>query len=135
MSFTNSVQNIVRDYNKVQGVTSPTDLSTQIIRDYNVRYVSIENSSRNPIALGFTTYPTGPVPKPRLFLRGGEIKNIAINPQGSTQQYLWILDPNTHQTVGFTQPFSRNANSFVLRDGINMWWIQEYRRPSYAAAH
>ena len=127
--------NIVRDYNKVQGVTHPSDLSVQIIRDYNVRYVSIENSSRDPIALGFTTYPTGPLPKPRILLSGGEVKNIAINSQGDAQQYLWLLDPETHNTIGFTHPLSRNANQFVIRRGLNLTFVQEFIRPSYSAAH
>ena len=35
-----SIYNTVRDYNITQGVTHPSDLTTQIIRDYNIRYIT-----------------------------------------------------------------------------------------------
>lgn len=127
--------NIVRDWDKSQGVTHATDLSSQILRDYNVRYVTVENSSPFPIGVGITSYLTGPVPPIKFSLGSGEIKHLALNTQGGPTQYLWILDLETGKVVNNPTPFQRISNSFVLRHGLNKWFVQYYSRPSYAAAH
>ena len=126
--------NITRDYNKVQGTTHPTDLSYQIIRDYNIRYVTIQNSGPVFIGIGITTYPNGQTPDILITLKPGEIRHIAINSIGDALQYLWIISPETRMIVGEPSPFHSNANDFVLRYGMNAWWVQRFHRPSYAAA-
>lgn len=126
--------NVVRDYNKVQGVTHATDNHVEIVRDINYRYVSIENSSNRPIGIGIENYYAGDPAKLRFILAPGKVQDLSINSQGSTAQFIHILDPYTGKYVGNPHIFSRNSNSFVLRDGINKWWVQEFKRPSYRAA-
>lgn len=128
------MHNIVRDYNKSQGTTHPSDLSNQIIRDYNLRYVTIENSSTRPIGVAVVAYATGPIPQILFSLAGGEIKHLGVNSHGGPMQYVWLLDLQTKKPVGSATPLQSNANSFVLRDGVNKWWIQYFKRPSYSPA-
>ena len=59
----NGYVNYVRDYNKAQGTVNPTDLSYQIIRDINLRYITVQNSSLNPAGISITPYISGPTPK------------------------------------------------------------------------
>lgn len=127
--------NIVRDYNKVQGVTHPSDLSVSPVRDINVRYVSIENSGKRPIAVGITTYSDGPVPHPNFVLGGGEIKHVAINSIGEAMQFIHLMNIENGQRVGRPAPFRTDANSFVLRDGLNLWFVDTFRFPSFRAPH
>lgn len=131
---TPKVYNIVRDYNKLQGTTHPSDLSYQILRDYNNRYVTVENSSTRPIGIAITPYPSGPVPPILFVLQGGEIKHLGINTRGGPMQYIWMLDVQTNKLAGEPAPFRTNGNQFVLRDGINKWFVQVYRRASFAPA-
>lgn len=124
---------IVRDYNKVQGCSNPTDLTTQIVRDINVRYVTVENSSPHSIGVAVMPYVSGPTPPIRFLLHGGEIKHLAINSQGDDPQAIWLIDPKTKRLAGDPTLFHRHVNSFVLRDGVNKWWVQFFSRPSYRA--
>lgn len=125
--------NIVRDYNKAQGITHPGDLSYQIIRDYHIRHVSIENSGTRPIGVAITPYINGPIPKIRFTLDAGEIKHVGINSQGGPAQMIWMLDPQSGKPVNHPECLRRDANSFVLRDGLNKWYIQFFKFPSYHA--
>jgi hypothetical protein len=49
--------NHVRDYNKLQGMTHPSDIHIQTSRDINHRYITVENSGRRPIGVAIRTYP------------------------------------------------------------------------------
>lgn len=126
--------NLVRDYDKAQGTTHPSDLSYQIIRDYNLRYITIENSSVRPIGVAIKTYASGPVPPILFTLVGGEIKHLGINEHGGPMQYVWLLDIETKNPIGTPSAIRSNSNQLVLRDGINKWFIQYFYRPSYSAA-
>lgn len=128
------LHNIVRDYDKSQGTTHATDLSYQIVRDYHVRHVSIENSAVSPIGVGITAYASGPTPDVRLVLQPGEIRHVAINSHGSNMQFLWILDLQTRRVAGEPYAFRTDANQFVIRDGLNKYWVHAFKSPSYSAA-
>jgi hypothetical protein len=130
-------KSIVRDYNVAQGVTHPSDLTTHIIRDINMRYVTVENSSnRSGIGIAVAdSWDMHPVPPRNFVLAKGEIRHIGINTMGEKMQYIHILDLKTGKHVGAPYPFRTDANQFVLRDGINMWWVNPFKRPSYNAAH
>lgn len=129
--------NIVRDWNKAQGYTNPADAITVIPRDINIRYISLENSSPAPVAIAITIYGClAPVPKARFLIQGGEIKHLGVNTQGGPTQYIWMLDPKTGKVVGQTKPINTNANEFVLRQGINEWFVQTFRRSRvWTASH
>ncbi len=126
--------NNVLDYNKLQGTNNPTDLSIQILRDTNYRYITIQNSSYRPVGIGITTYYTGTVPSIRFIVEPGLTRYLGINSQGEPAQYVWPLDPETGRQVGNPSILSAMSNDFVLRDGINGWNVQKFTRPSYRAA-
>ena len=129
-----SPENTVLDFNFLQGTNNPTDLSTQVLRDVNYRYVTLQNSSYRPIGIGVTTYYTGSTPSVRFVVHPQIIRYLGINSQGGPAQFVWPLDPRTGRQVGSPQILAANANDFVLRDGINGWTIQNFQRPSYRAA-
>lgn len=123
--------NIVRDWNKLQGFTSPTDTHIQIKRDLNSRYVTLENSSQRPVGIAITTYYGDPLPKLQFILDGGEVKNIGINPIGSAMQFIHILDPVNGERIGSCTSFRTDCNQFVLRDGLNGWFVQCFQRTAF----
>lgn len=126
--------NIVRDYEKLQGVTHPTDLSYQIIRDINSRYITVENSAARPMGIAITDYLSGPTPQILFTLGPGEIKHLGINSQGGPPQYIWILSVQTGLPIGAPTCLRRDVNQFVVRDGLNKAFIHFFKRPSYSAA-
>jgi hypothetical protein len=129
-----SDHNIVRDYDKSQGTTHPADLSYQIIRDYHVRYINVQNSATRPCGVAITNYLSGPTPPILFTLAAGEIKHLAINTHGGPPQYIWTLSVQTLEPVGSPTLIRSNANELVIRDGINKWWVQFFHQATYSAA-
>lgn len=127
-------QNIVRDWNKAQGITHPTDLSIQIYRDYNIRHVSVQNSATRPVGIAVTAYASGPIPSILKVMNAGELLELGINSQGQAPQYLWLLDVETGKPLGKPDLFERIANDFVIRAGLNKWYVSHFIRPSYSPA-
>ncbi len=129
--------NAVRDYNVAQGVSNPADLSLQIIRDISIRYVTVENSS--PFAtIGISVAESPeifPVPPIKFTLKPGEIRHLGINTIGEQMQFIHMIDLETNTHLGTPYPFRTNANQFVLRQGINKWFVDGFHRPSFNAAH
>lgn len=127
---------VVRDWNVAQGVSHPTDLSSQIIRDYNLRYVSVQNSSPyTPVGISIMDSFEKSTRIPINFtMAPGEIRALGINSFGARMQYLHIFDLKTRQYLGDPTPFATNANTFVLREGINKWFVQRFHQPSFSAA-
>ena len=126
--------NIVRDYDQAQGTTHPTDLSYQIIRDYNLRYITVQNSATRPVGIAITPYLSGPTPPILFTLAAGEIKHLGINSQGASPQYIWLLSVQTLMPTGAPTTIRSTSNDLVVRDGLNKQWIQFFSRPSYSAA-
>ena len=127
---------VVRDWNVAQGISHPTDLSYQIPRDINIRRVSIENSSPYTavgIAImdSFELVPNLPL---NFILRPGEIRHIGINTIGEPIQYIHIMDINTKKHLGEASPLQTITNQFVLREGINKWFVSRYHQPNYSAS-
>ncbi len=127
--------NILQDYNIAQGTTHPSDLSIRPPRDINLRYITIENSGVIPVCISISI--SGllcPSPRINYCMKPGEIKHVAINPPGSPPQFLHIFDAITFKIVGDPYELRTDANQFVLRNGINKWFVQPFKRPSYRAA-
>jgi hypothetical protein len=135
MNGTGVIQNTVRDWNKLQGISSPTDHSFQIRRELGSRYVSIQNSSARPISVAITTYYSGPTPVKQMTFKPGEIKSIGINGYGDPMQFIYILDPQNGKILGQPYAFRTDANTFVLRDGENKWWVDTFRFSPFRAQH
>lgn len=136
--------NIVRDWNMLQGVTQQTDEYNKIRRDINSRLISIENSSRDKvIGIGIESFllvpnihfnpdssnkiPGIPEVKYKFILRPGENRAIGINTPDGPAQYIYIIDPITKRIIGVPTVLATNANQFVLRDGVNMWFVDKFR--------
>ena len=127
--------NIVRDFNRDQGIRHPGDLGQQIRRDVNVRYASLCNSSRRPIGVAINNYMCpmdGQGPVDILFiLQGGETKHLSLNPPGSPPQFITLLDPKSRQVVGGPDILDLASNSYVLRDGLNKWDVAKFKQAVY----
>lgn len=119
--------NIRRDYSKLQGVTHPADLTHQIPRDINSRYITVQNSSTRPIGFAITSYISGPYPSIDKILVGGEIAHLGINSHGNHSQYIWILDPSSGKPVSDPCLIRSNGRDLVLRDGLNKWFVQFFQ--------
>lgn len=128
--------NIVRNWNHAQGYGDAPDGAYQIRRDINLRYITVENSGTRPIGFAITNYEpsSGLTPPIRKILAPGETEHLGINSHGSFAQYLWIIDPQTRKVVGSVDCLRNNSNQFVLRDGLNKWYIHFYKMASYSAA-
>jgi hypothetical protein len=131
-----SIYNTVRDYNITQGVTHPSDLTTQIIRDYNIRYITVQNSSEHtPVGIAVTnSFYMDPVPPIKFSLAPGEVRHLGVNTIGEQMQYIHILNLRNGKYLGDPSPLVSNANDFVLREGINKWFIQTFRHGSFCAS-
>ena len=125
--------NIVRDWNKAQGMTHYTDEHIQIKRDIGIRLISLQNSGLRPVGVAITTYWCGQTPKIQFVMGGGEIKNIGINPYGGPMQFLHLLDLETHRPVGTPYAFRTDSNWFVLRDGLNKYYIHSFKTGAFSA--
>jgi len=123
--------NIVRDWNKVQGMTHPSDETAQIRRDINTRRISVENSSERTISVAIVPYYQGPLPIAQATLVGGRIINVGVNLPDGPMQYIHVLDPKTRKPVGAPYALRHDANSFVLRDGVNKWWVQAFQATGF----
>ena len=125
---------IVRDWNKLQGMTHVSDEHIQIRRDLDARHVSIENSGERAVGVAIATYiDFSPIPKLQMILKPGEIKDVGINTIGGPMQYIHILDPTTQKHLGYPTSFRTDSNQFVLRDGLNSWFVQAFKKPGYVA--
>jgi hypothetical protein len=123
--------NIVRDWNKLQGFTHPSDEHIQIRRDIDTRRISVENSSERSISISIMPYYQGPLPVAQFTLIGGEIKNVGVNLPDGPMQYIHILDPKTKKPVGQPYALRHDCNAFVLRDGINKWQISAFQMTGF----
>ena len=127
--------NITRDWNQVQGTTGVEDDLWKIRNSINERHISIENSSQtHPIGVAIQTYyllsPTE-VPKLQFVLRPNQIKDIAINSHGSELQYIYLLNPKTNEMLGSPSPIQTDGQQYVIRDGLNKWWVHKFKNAGY----
>jgi hypothetical protein len=128
--------NIVKDNNVLQAVTSPGDLLVRQRWNIHVRPISIQNSSRTPVRVVINNVIDDYTVDARSFMLAGlEIKNVAVNSQGGMPQYIHLLDFKTNLPVSKPCIIERTANAFVLRDGLNMWFVQRFHYTPDRASH
>lgn len=124
----------VRDWNKLQGMSNPSDEIVQIRRDLNHRYVTLENSSPSPVGIAITTFWCGEqIPKLNFVVKGGEIKHLGINTIDGPIQFIHFVDIETGEPTGSPTSFRTDSNQFVLREGTSGWFVQSFFRPSFRA--
>jgi hypothetical protein len=127
------VYNGVFDYNKLQGTYSATDLINRIPRDINHRYITVENPTDKIFACAITTDPNTTPAKPDFLIGYNAVIELGINDSGSSSpQYLWVLNRRGHP-MGPPSILEKTANSFVIRDGLNLVYIQRFRNSGYKA--
>ena len=120
--------NISRDWNQSQGFSNPADETVMMRRDLDIRKVSVENSSPDRgIGCAITTYYEGPLPKFQFRLEPGDVKYIGINTIGSPMQFLWYMDLQSGKPLGSPSPFRTDCNQFVLRQGLNRWFVHAFQ--------
>ena len=124
--------NKIRDWALLQGMTHPTDNYVQPLRDLNSRYITIENSSERQVGIAITTYPCGePTPVINFIMDASEVKHLGVNLPDEQQQYIHMLDPQSGKPVGEPTVIMTHANQFVLRDGLQGWFVHFFKRANY----
>jgi hypothetical protein len=141
--------NHFKDWNQLQGFRQAGDAYFQPRRDLNHRHITIENSGERKVLVVITTDfdPDRIFPRKRLedrpgtgvldalirksdtgkyLLRPHEIIDVAVNEYSGPMQYLWPTDPNNFRQIGHPRELMHNAQSFVLREGLNGWSIHGY---------
>lgn len=132
--YPKNAYNIIRDWNKLQGMTHPSDEHIQIRRDVNSRYITIENSGERIVGVAITTYWCGETPKIQFILGPGEIKHLGINSYGGPMQFIHLLNSDTGDVIGTPTSLNTRSNQFVIRDGLQKLFIQTfYRSGCYSA--
>ena len=128
--------NKVKDYPLLQAVKNPADLSIQIRRDLNTRYITIENSSlRNTVGVYLSvTDVMEERPEAMFWLAPGEIRHLGVNPMNTVDQFIHLINPETGRECGQPMVLRHNANQFVLRDALNSWYVAPFKRIDYRAA-
>ena len=122
-------RNKVWDWNKAQGYEFAGDFFPR--RDINCRRISIENSGTNPIKCAVMLYQFGPIPPVQLTLDGGEVRYFGINPPDEESQFLWLLDIQSEKPVATPYILANNGQQFVIREGINKWWVQKFHKATF----
>ncbi len=127
-SLTDGDYSIVRDWNMAQGLSHSSDEIGWSRRDLNLRHVTIENSGLDSIGVAITVYYGSPIPGIQFVLQGGETRDLGINTVDGPIQYIYILDPRTSKLLGTPYPMRHDAQSFVLRDGIQKWYVHAFKK-------
>lgn len=125
------VYNKVKNYELLQGVVHPTDHGVR--RDLSSKRISVENSGDRPISVRISADFYGD--EMNFTLRGGETKFVAINAVGDGAQYITLHHPITKERLSKPTVLSRESNQFVLRDGINNWFVHKFHMALFNASH
>lgn len=125
-------ENIVLNWNLLQGYDYTSNEILQQPRRLNYRHVSIENGSPYGIGIAITN-TTDIATKPMIGLKPGEIYDLAVNPHQIGHppgQYIHIFDKNG--IAGQPSVLRSDSNSFVVRHNKLMggFFVQRYYRPT-----
>lgn len=128
------VVNIVKDYRTLENQQDPGMVSLR--QNINTRHIRIENSSTKDVLIGINTYSDYRYrPKPQFLLRGGEVRDLAINMPGQISQWIWMYSPITGRVLGDPHITKWFANTYVIREGENRFWLSEFNNRGYNAQH
>jgi hypothetical protein len=124
--------NSVRDYFSTNGVNPNERVGPPA--HYDHRTVYIDNGSDVVVGVGINNSPFEPPEKALFCLSPEEGRYILVNSYGGSPQYLWPLDPSVPKgkcgVVGRPRILANNANSFVLKSGVEGVWILTFQYPS-----
>jgi len=117
------------DYSFIQG-HHPYDYPI-IPTHIDLRHITVENSGKVPVRIGISLSFFSCPEKILTVVEPEEVRDLAINSQGSKQQYLWVFDMDGNR-IADPHVLAREANSFVLRQGFNGYWsVQRFYFPTY----
>ena len=116
--------NLVKDYGGMQGGLHP-----MLRNNINIKRVLLENGSRYDVLVSIHGSMDGD-PKSKFILYRGESINLGVNPSGNDPQYIWVFDINSKKLINTPHIINRHINNFVITNGLNIWWIDDYRQPS-----
>lgn len=99
-------------------------------RVLDVRYARIENAGRHRVGVAINIYwhdaPACRVTKPSFFLEPGETIELGLNLNTGPAQTLWLFDEQGN-LVNTPHLIKNNVNQLVLREGMNLWFVQDYK--------
>lgn len=122
--------NIVKDYRVLENQQDPGQVA--IRQNVNTKHIRIENNSKKDLLVGLNLYHDFPHrPKPQFLLRGGEVRDLAINMPGEAQQFLWYYSPDTLRVLGDPHPLRWNINTFAINEGQNRFWVMDFYHKGY----
>lgn len=138
-------KNSVRDYFSSYG-SNPNERPTPPPH-IDGRTVYIDNASDMPVAVGINNDPFNAPEKQLFSLQPEEGRYILINSYGGSPQYLWPFytkgySPTVPNYIGYTQEdkechiagppriLANNANSFVIKRGVEGVWILTFQYPT-----
>ena len=125
---------ILRDINNtlpyayVQGRSDGAVLSLR--RNINVRQLLIQNTSRTTVGVTIGLCGCGKPRHPQYTLREGEQVAIAVNPNGETQQFIWLSNYRGKQLLRHPHPIRSGVNDMAIHEGIGSWFIIDFTQPS-----
>ena len=122
--------NTVKDYRTLENQQDPGQVS--IRQNVSTRHVRVENNSKKDILIGINIHQDFLFrPKPQFLLRGGEVRDLAINIPGERQQFLWSYSPITGKVLGDPHPMRWNINTFVINEGSNRFSVMDFYHKGY----
>lgn len=99
-------------------------------RSLDVRYGRIENSGKSRVGVAINLYmrdaPACRATKPSFYLNPGEVIELGLNTVSAPAQTLWLFDEKG-ALVNTPHLMKNNVNTFVLRQGMNLWYVQDYK--------
>lgn len=128
------VSNKIYNHFSLQGVSYQSQLKYQPRRVLGTKHISIENSSPTDLAhfaitnnhveedaSALTTITLGP----------GKSVQLSVNAPGETPQFIHILNKSSKYIgesfcLGPSYAIRSDAQSFVLRHGLNSWFVQPF---------
>lgn len=152
-SFCHPKPNQVKNYRVLENQPDPDAVTLR--QNINNKRIRIENSNRSPVIIGIdnihqinTRYnPLGSAStgstlgsastsaqphQGKLFLlKGGEVKDVAANMPGETQQWIYMYCPQTGRRLGEPHPIRGYANQFSIIQGENIWWVMDFFRKGF----
>jgi len=125
-------QNRVKDYRTLENQQDPGQVSLR--QNINSKHVRIENNSKNDVLVGIDIHRNPHnQPKPKFLLRGGEVRDLAVNMPGEILQYIWLYDSRTGKILNDPHAMQNHMNQFVVIEGTNRWWIMDFQHKGYRA--
>jgi len=122
--------NIVKDYRVLENEQDPGNVSLR--QNINVKHARLENNSSKDVLVGIDiTRNPYEAPLPKFLLRGGEVRDLAVNMPGERMQYIWLYDPLTKRRLNEPHPMLYHINTFVINEGLNLWWIMDFGHNGY----